>query len=75
MVAEQLARELQSVNKYIIFPPSPVSDDVKLTIVKQLPTSKHVKPKPSNTRGRLNIPGLPHTNDKIDVYDYLNNNL
>ena len=67
MVAKQMARELQSVNKYFIFPPPPVNGDVKLTIVKQLPTSKHKKSKSSNTKTQPRIPGLPHTNDEMDA--------
>ena len=67
IVAKQIARELQSVNKYFIFPPPPISGDVKLTIVKQLPISKHEKLKSPNTMAQPSIPGLPYTNKKMDA--------
>jgi len=67
VVAKQIARELQSVNKYSIFPPPPVNEDAQLTIVKQLPASKEGQAGSSSTGTQPTIPGLPHSNNKIDA--------
>jgi len=67
LVAKQVAQELQSANKYFIFPPPPLDGDAQMTIVKQLSSSSEGKLGSSRINGKITIPGLPRSNDKMDA--------
>ena len=67
ILAKQVARELQSVKKYLIFPPPATSKDIQLMIIKQLRTDGEGQlALPSNT-DQPNIPGLPNSSHKMDA--------
>ncbi|MFQ5449304.1 MAG: hypothetical protein ACE5E9_01675 [Nitrospinaceae bacterium] len=67
IVANQISRELQKNNNYVVIPPSKFREDARLKIMTtpSKPLGKEKRPPKSKTGNH--VPGLPYSGEKVDA--------
>jgi hypothetical protein len=67
IIAEQVSRELQSMEDYFIIPPRQFNEDARIRIDRQVPVNKTSQIELSHFDNKPTIPVLPNSNSKVDA--------
>ncbi|MBT6600864.1 MAG: hypothetical protein HOB32_04255 [Nitrospina sp.] len=67
IIAEQVSRELQSMEDYFIIPPVKLNEDARIRIATQVPDNKTSQISSSHFENKPAVPVMPNSNNKVDA--------